>query len=110
MKINSGNGHPPPVDPVGKQDQTSKNGHSAKLRKLCQEFEAIFIHTMYKGMKATIPDGGLLDKGLDSEIMEEMRDLEFSKAISQNQRMGIGEALYRQLSQQETQKAEKSGD
>ena len=108
MKINSGSGDPQAIEQGGAQAQMSKNAQAAKLRKLCQEFEAIFIHTMLKGMRATVPDGGLLDKGMDSEIMEDMRDLEISKAVAQTQRMGIGEALYRQLSQME--KGEKAED
>jgi flagellar protein FlgJ len=110
MKIASGTGYPLPTGQVGKQNQTDAKDSSTKLMKLCQEFEAVFVHTMLKGMRSTIPNDGLLEKGFGSEIMEEMRDLEVSKAVSRNQNLGIAEVLYRQLSQLEEQKSENSRD
>lgn len=67
------------------------------LRKTCQEFEAIFVQAMLKNMRATVPDGGLLDKGLDADIFQEMMDQEIAKQIAQRQSFGIAEALYQQL-------------
>ena len=110
MKIPSGTEYQPPVEPAGKQDPAGKNGQSEKLMDLCQQFEAVFVHNMLKGMRATIPGGGLLEKGLDSEMIEEMRDLEVSKAISRHNHIGIADALYRQLSGLEKQDSDKPGD
>ena len=93
MKINTGNGPQPSVDSAGIQNQKSKDGQTARLKNLCQEFEAVFVHTMLKGMRATIPGDGLLEKGFGSEIMEEMRDVEVSKAVSQHHNIGIAEAF-----------------
>jgi flagellar protein FlgJ len=108
MKIPSGTEYQPPVDPAAKTDSANRNAGSDRLRELCREFEAVFIHTMLKGMRDTVPSGGLLEKGLDGEMMEEMRDLEISKAISRQNQIGIADALYRQLS--ELEKVEKSDD
>ncbi len=110
MKVVSGVANQLPADPVANRNQAETKGSSAKLEKLCEEFEAVFVHTMLKGMRSTIPGDGLLEKGFGSEIMEEMRDLEVSKSVSRQQNLGIAEALYRQLSIIEKQNAENPED
>ncbi len=73
----------------------------AALREVCQKFEAIFIQSMFKGMRATVSDGGLLDKGLDTEIFEEMMDQEVARELAGTQSVGIAASLFEQL-QKET--------
>ena len=89
---------------INQQKQGQAPDPNIRLKTLCQEFEGVFVHSLLKGMRSTLPTGGLLEKGFGSEIVEEMRDLEVSKAVSQQQNLGIAEALYRQLSQLEEQK------
>ena len=67
------------------------------LRKVCQEFEAILINSMYKGMRASIQPGGLIEKDNGTELFEEMMDMEVARQTALKQEMGIAEALYRQL-------------
>lgn len=74
-----------------------KGNDPEALRKVCQEFEAILTQSMFKGMRATIPAGGLVERGMGTEIFEEMMDVELAKKSAQGQGLGIGEALYRQL-------------
>jgi len=84
---------------------TGKNlvkGNREDLRNVCQEFEAIFIQTLFKAMRATIPDGGLLEKNIDTEIFQEMMDIEIAKQTAKKQELGLGDALFRQLYQLET--------
>jgi len=75
-----------------------KNKDPEALRKVCQEFEALLTQSMLKGMRSTIPQGGLLEKSRGEELFEEMMDMELAKQSSQQQGLGIAEALYRQLS------------
>lgn len=74
-----------------------KGNDPEALRKVCQEFEAILTQSMFKGMRATVPAGGLVERGMGTEIFEEMMDVELAKKSAQGQGLGIGEALYRQL-------------
>lgn len=67
------------------------------LREKCHEFEAILVQSMFKGMRSTVPEGGLLDKGMGREIFEELRDVEIARKLSRHQGLGLGEALFRQL-------------
>jgi flagellar protein FlgJ len=69
----------------------------ARLKKTCQEFESILINSMFKGMRKTVPDGGLLEKGMGEETFEEMMDTKIAELASSRGGIGIGEVLYRKL-------------
>ena len=52
-----------------------------RMAKACADFEAIFVQQMFKTMRASVPESGLLDGGcaedlyvslLDQQIAEEM--------------------------------------
>jgi flagellar protein FlgJ len=69
----------------------------AALKKACQDFEAIFVHSMFKAMRKTIPEGGLIERDNATEIYQEMIDQEIAGKISQQQSMGLADQLYRQM-------------
>lgn len=71
------------------------------LRKTCQEFEAVFVQSMFKAMRSTVPDGGLFPKGMAQEAFQDLMDLEVSKTSATQGTLGIGEALFRQLQSKE---------
>ena len=75
---------------------TAKQDEAA-LRKTCQEFEAIFVQSMFKAMRSTVPAGGLFQGGMAQDSFQDMMDLEVAKASAEQGRLGIAEALYRQL-------------
>jgi len=75
----------------------SKEDEAEGIKKACQEFEAILIQTIYKGMKSTVPDGGLLPKNMDQEIFEEFMFREVALQTAREQSIGIAEMLYRDL-------------
>lgn len=72
-----------------------------KLRQVCEEFEAIMIQAIYKGMRATITDGGLIEKDMNMEIIEGMLDQEVARQTAKQHVMGISEALFLQLVKEE---------
>jgi flagellar protein FlgJ len=67
------------------------------LRKSCREFEAIYIQEMYKAMRKTVPDSGLFEKDMASELYREMLDMEMAKTTAADKGTGIGEAMYQQM-------------
>ncbi|MBU0665469.1 MAG: rod-binding protein [Proteobacteria bacterium] len=67
------------------------------LRKSCREFEAIYTQEMYKAMRKTVPDSGLFEKDMSSELYKEMLDMEIAKASAAGKGNGIGEAMYQQM-------------
>lgn len=68
------------------------------LKEACREFEAYFIHQLFKEMRSTIQPGGLIEKSRGEEIFQDMLDEEYAKNASQGKGMGLGDMLYKQLS------------
>lgn len=84
--------------------QIKKNAVSAdiekelKLKKACNDFEAIFIKQMLTTMRKSVPKGGLFGGGYEQEMFQSMQDDELAKSIAHGKGMGIAEALYNQVS------------
>lgn len=81
--------------------QTPKTSPSQKdkkaLKKTCQDFEAIFIQSLFKSMRKTVPDGGVFKKDNATAIYQDMLDQEIAKNISRKQSVGLAEQMYRQM-------------
>jgi peptidoglycan hydrolase FlgJ len=75
--------------------RSSKNLQS--LRKSCRDFEAIYVQEMYKAMRKTVPDGGIMEKNMANGLYKEMLDMEMAKATAAGKGIGIGEAMYQQM-------------
>ncbi len=88
----------------------AENGKDAKLKKACQDFEAIFTSFMLKTMRNTIPKDSEGASGNQREIFESMFDQALTTQISRSDKaMGIGEALYRDLTKK-MQPVKNNGD
>jgi len=87
-----------PLNVTGKQSSLSKKDRDLQsLRKSCQEFEAIYTQEMYKAMRKTVPEGGLFEKDMASELYKELIDMEIAKSSASGKGIGIGEAMYQQM-------------
>ena len=75
-----------------------KNAQSEKLRKACEDFEAIFIKQMLSSMKKTVNRSGLMGGGFAEEIYEDMLYDEYAKKMTKTAGFGIAKTLYNQLS------------
>ncbi|QQY79166.1 flagellar protein FlgJ [Keratinibaculum paraultunense] len=83
-----------------KMERIDSKKDDEALKKVCKDFEAIFLSMIFKQMKKTIPEGGLIEKSLGSEIFEDMYIEEISKEISKRDGgLGIQEMLYQQFKQ-----------
>ncbi len=69
----------------------------ASLKKSCQDFEALFIQSMFKSMRKTVPDGGLFEKDHATEMYQDMIDQEIATQISRRQSLGLADQMYRQM-------------
>lgn len=72
----------------------------AKLKKTCQDFEAMMVSQMLGQMRQTVQKTDLFGSGEKEQIFQGMLDSEIAKNVSQNGSMGIGKMLYEQLSKQ----------
>ncbi|MBF0230112.1 MAG: rod-binding protein [Desulfamplus sp.] len=68
------------------------------LKEACQGFEEVFLNTMMKSMRATLPEDPVLGKSQGMDIFTSMHDQYLVQKISKSENAtGIGEYLYRQL-------------
>ncbi len=70
------------------------------LKQATEDFEAIFLTMMFKNMRNTVPDGGLMEKSFGRGVYEEMQDEKMAEEIAQNGGVGLAKDLYQQLSRQ----------
>lgn len=78
-----------------------------KLRQACADFEAILVKQMLSIMRESIPKSELFDGGFQEEIYQSMYDQEIAKKIAYGKGIGVGEALYRQITGQQISKTGK---
>ncbi|MBN2508753.1 MAG: rod-binding protein [Spirochaetales bacterium] len=69
-----------------------------KLLETCKEFESIFVKQMLNSMKSTINKSGLIKSSMAEGIFEDMLYEKYAQKISRNGGLGIGEMIYKQLS------------
>ena len=74
-----------------------KGQNPEKLKEAAQQFEAIFIQQMYKEMRKTIPEDGLIQRGNADDIYTQLQDLEAAKVTAQQGGIGLAEMMIQQL-------------
>lgn len=67
------------------------------LKKACKEFESIFLAMMFKEMKKTIPDNGIVETSSARRIFEDMHIDELSKEVADGDGIGLAEMIYKQF-------------
>ncbi|MCW2278351.1 rod-binding protein [Heliophilum fasciatum] len=70
----------------------------ARLKAMCQEFEAVFLQQMLKGMRNTVMKSDLVPESPGRDIWESMRDEEYAKTMAKSNQVGLSTLLYNQLS------------
>ncbi|WP_051308996.1 rod-binding protein [Desulfogranum japonicum] len=74
------------------------------LKQSCEDFEAIFIDTLFKAMRKTVGDNELFPKSSAEKMYEEMLDTEMAQQIAQKQSMGLANQIYQQVQKNITSK------
>lgn len=72
-----------------------------KLKEAAQQFEAIFIQQMYKEMRKTIPDDGLIQRGNADDIYSQLQDMEAAKITAQQGGIGLADLMMQQLAKKQ---------
>lgn len=88
---------PPAID-FKKNPTLTDTAKEAKLKKACQDFEAILLKQMLTTMRKSIPKGGLFEDGYANEMYQSMGDEELAKAMTRGKGTGVAAVLYNQLS------------
>ncbi|MEO8633750.1 MAG: rod-binding protein [Gemmatimonadales bacterium] len=84
------NGAAPPVVKMDREH--------TKLHKAAQDLEGIFIGELFKAMRATVPDDGILSQAPGQDLFQGMMDDRMAALQAQRSKSGLSESLYRQLS------------
>ena len=85
---------------------TSKDDHAA-LEKSAREFEGVFLNTLLKAMRQTVPTNELFNGGGATKFYRQMHDAEIARTMAgADGGMGIADMIVRQLSR-ETEPSEK---
>ena len=79
------------------ESSVGKKNDPEALRRTCQQFEAIFIQQLFKGMRSTVPAGDLLENDRSIQIFQDLRDQQVAEDMARKQGLGIADALLRQL-------------
>lgn len=74
-----------------------------KLKKTAQQFEAVYIQQMFKEMRKTIPDDGLIERGNADDIYTQFQDAEAAKIMAEQGGIGLAERMVQQLLDQKPQ-------
>lgn len=72
-----------------------------KLRQATQEFEAVFVQMILSQMRSANREMGGEETNFSRDIYEGWQDEQTARSISQSGGIGLGEALYRQLQEQQ---------
>ncbi len=77
--------------------EVHKGQSPEKLKEAAQQFEAIFIQQMFKEMRKTIPDDGLIQRGNAEDVYAQLQDLEAAKITAQHGGIGLADLMMQQL-------------
>jgi soluble lytic murein transglycosylase-like protein len=92
------------------QQESATEENRAGLEKSAKEFEAVFMNTLMKAMRKTVPDNKLFNSGGATKFYRQMHDAEMAKALATgNSGMGIADMIVRQFEQNVATK-EAAGD
>ncbi len=75
----------------------TRNNHDAELKKVSQEFEAIFIQKLFETMHKTVPKSGLVNAGLGEDIFRTMQYREIASTSSQRGDFGLANLIYNSI-------------
>jgi flagellar protein FlgJ len=77
---------------------SAPNDAHAKLRQAAHDLEGLFVAELFKAMRETVPEDGILSQAPGQDLFQGMMDDRIAELYAGRSPGGLGEALYRQLS------------
>ncbi|MFW6380925.1 MAG: rod-binding protein [Bacillota bacterium] len=82
--------------------ESSPADNGDRLKQVVDEFTSILLKKMFKAMRETVPDEGLIDGGFAEDVFTDMHDQEISKlGARQNTFSDLNRVLYQQLKEKQ---------
>ena len=73
----------------------------SRIKKACVDVESIFVGSLIKAMRNSVPDDGFLEEAPGSDIYESIADQQFAEFLSQKAGLGLGRTLFWQMLKKE---------
>ena len=80
-----------------KKGTPGPSANDSELVETCRQMESIFIHHLFKEMRATIQRSGFISGGRAEEIYTSMMDAEMAAKLSERGGIGLADILLHQL-------------
>ncbi len=78
--------------------QTNDPSNLEGLEKAAQQFESVFLNSLMKAMRRTVPDNKLFNSSGPTKFYQQMQDAEMAKAMATgNNSLGIADMIIRQF-------------
>lgn len=88
---------------ISRPPEKSPGRDPQKLRQTAQQFEAIFIQQIFKEMRNTIPEGGLIERGNADDMYSQMQDMEAAKIMAERGGIGLADLMLQELLKQNSE-------
>lgn len=85
------------IDPTAAAASLGATPREDELRKVAKDLEGVFVNELFKAMRETVPENGLMGGGAGEDMFTSMLDQHLAPMVGGDWQSGIGEALYRQL-------------
>ena len=85
------------VSPGVRREQAPRSDRAA-LKRVAEEFEAIFLDELFKAGRSTMLESGLFGKDRATKMYEEMHDEAMARSMAASGGLGIGKMLEAELS------------
>jgi flagellar protein FlgJ len=82
------------VSPVGSPGPES---HDARLRGVVKQLESVFVEQLFKAMRETVPEGGVVEASAGEDMFTGMFDQRIADAAPDQWQSTLADALFRQL-------------
>jgi peptidoglycan hydrolase FlgJ len=69
----------------------------AQLRRKAHELEGVFLNQLFKAMRATVPQDGIIEAAPGQDLFTSMLDERLADQAAERMKGSLGEALYRQM-------------
>lgn len=88
------------TDDFAKQLETAKKEKdTASMKKVCSDFESIFLNMILKDMRSTVPQDSLFDDSSSIDTFQGMLDEQYANEMSKRG-IGLADMMYKQLARE----------
>ena len=68
-----------------------------KLKELAQQFEAIYLQQIFKEMRNTVPNDGLIERSNADDVYTQLQDAEAAQKMAEQGGIGLADLMLKQL-------------